>query len=424
MPITIQPPQPGDLITSSFMKQLIEQLQTHEARISALEGVVPGAGGNLAIINLSATDLSIGDELRIFGVNFGLPSENVVTFNGQNPTRQFKAGSSDTLLVLDVPPLSFLGDTQLFDVAVSDPRGFDKRQLTVRKPVQTVPSGTLLVGAPQFPSVDINVPASGFSNFTFGFTIEARANMEEIYNVVPTCTMGWATTLVTDMSGNSVSPQLPGGPSTPPWQIRIPKPADGQVASFATVFARLSIPSNASPAAGGNIGLTVASTRNPHGLVATPFSVNFPLNAPAPNPQTLTFGIAQVNGPQAQSTSDPIFALPTATTLPLNKVVFTVHNLTANVNYQVNLDWQGGNSNGWTASLGGSPQTPGWPFTVSAPNGPLIGPGDALVPVVVVGTATAKPATLILTVQKLPVTTPVTKSTDYGILNQQIKSPA
>src|SRR5687768_9695022 len=103
MPISIQPPQPGDLITSNFMKLLIDQLVALDKRVTDLEGVVPGSGGNLAIISLSASSLAIGEELRIFGANFGLPAENVVSFNGQNPIRQFKAGSSDTLLIFDIP---------------------------------------------------------------------------------------------------------------------------------------------------------------------------------------------------------------------------------------------------------------------------------------------------------------------------------
>ncbi len=36
MSITIQPPQPGDLITASFMKQLIDQLSALDQRLSAL----------------------------------------------------------------------------------------------------------------------------------------------------------------------------------------------------------------------------------------------------------------------------------------------------------------------------------------------------------------------------------------------------
>ncbi|HKB40005.1 MAG TPA: hypothetical protein VKD72_26450, partial [Gemmataceae bacterium] len=283
MAVTIQVPQPGDLITASFMKLLIDQLAGLDKRVSALEGVVPGSGGNLVIINLSASDLNIGDELRIFGVNFGLPSENVVTFNGSNAVTQFKAGSNDTLLILDVPPLSFLGDSQIYQVAVSDPRGFDQKPLTVHKPQATVPSGTLQVGIDQFPPGNINVPASGFQNFTFQFHIEARTNMDETYNVTPTFPDGWNAILVTSMSDPTPRKQFPGGPTPPPWQIQIAKPASDQVATTVQVFVQLSIPSTAPVAAGGHVGLKVASVRNPNFLFANPFSVDFALNAPAPN---------------------------------------------------------------------------------------------------------------------------------------------
>ena len=45
MPISIQPPKPGDLITSNFVKQLIEQLQFLDARLTHLEAMTPGSSG-------------------------------------------------------------------------------------------------------------------------------------------------------------------------------------------------------------------------------------------------------------------------------------------------------------------------------------------------------------------------------------------
>ncbi|HEX8112938.1 MAG TPA: hypothetical protein VF516_34640 [Kofleriaceae bacterium] len=414
MSISIQPPQPGDLITSSFVKQLIDQLKALDVRISALEGQAPGIGGNLAIISLSASDLDIGAELRIFGVNFGLPSENVVTFDGQNPVRQFKPGSGDKLLILDVPPLSFSGDARVFQVTVSNPRGFDQKLLTVHMPKLTIPTGTLTVGSPQFPAQKIVVPASGSVDATFGFTLTVSATMDEVYNVMPTYPQGWSAVLVTDMTGKTVLQQPPGQPAPPPWKLPIPKPPNGLHDTIVPVFVRLTIPSTANPAVGGSVGLKVASVNNPE-FTAHPFSVDFPLNATLPNSQTLTISVAAVGGEDARSLDDTIFAVPTRATQDLDQVTFKVQKMSANTKYHVKLAWQDGNSHGWTASLDGAGAME------SPPNTPLVGPGDALVPVVIAGAATATDATLIFTVQKLPAVDPITTSTDYGIANQVIK---
>ena len=411
MAISIQPPLPGDLITASFMKQLIDQLIAFDKRLASLEVTTPGAGGSLAIVSLSASDLNLGDELRIFGVNFGLPSENVVTFSGLEAVSQFKPGSNDKLLILDVPALSFLGDVQVFEVEVSNPRGFGSKSLTVHKPAPTLPGGTVLLGFDKFPpGSSIKVPPTGSANYTFEFHIEGRGTMDETYDVTPTFPPGWNAVLVTDASGTNDLPQAAGGSPPPPWRMAIPAPPPGQLGVTVPLFVRLTIPSTADPTKAGNVGLKAASVHNPMWLKALPVSVDFPLNGDVPNAQTLTFGQPKITGPNSQSVVDPTFSVPTTTSQPLNVINLAVSGMGSDT-YQVNLGWEDGDSKGWTASLGGTPQSQGWPILQSP--GPFL--SGSAVRIVLTAIGTAGQANLLVTVQKLPVTSPVTKSTDYGI---------
>jgi hypothetical protein len=104
-----------------------------------------GPDGQLRTATLWTTpaELHAGDELILYGEDFGVPAENVVTFNGNDAVRTFKAGSNDALLILDVPPLSFLGSEEPVTVSVSNPRWFASAQITVKKFQSTIPSGSL-----------------------------------------------------------------------------------------------------------------------------------------------------------------------------------------------------------------------------------------------------------------------------------------
>src|SRR5713226_6197449 len=110
MTITIQPPKPGDLIRSDYMKQLIDELVALDGRISNLESLTPGANGKLAISKIVPSDVVIGDPIQIIGVNFGLPFQNIVTFDGGNSV--IPSSGDDKLLNLVVPTVDLGGATQ------------------------------------------------------------------------------------------------------------------------------------------------------------------------------------------------------------------------------------------------------------------------------------------------------------------------
>lgn len=106
MTIEIPQVQPGDLITASFFNGLIEQLTALEARLAKLEGVPTSAG--VVISALDKTVMHVGDQLTITGQNFGFSlGAHRVRFNGVAPT-SFGAGSSDSVLVCQVPPIPAL----------------------------------------------------------------------------------------------------------------------------------------------------------------------------------------------------------------------------------------------------------------------------------------------------------------------------
>src|SRR5262245_53865495 len=122
MSLVVPSVRAGDLITADFMNQLIAAVNDLETRLAQLEGITPGANGAVAITNVSPSDLHVGDPFTIIGLNFGTPSLCVVTFNNGNPVTAFKAGSDDTHLLLNVPPMSLGTDPQPTSLVVSNGR--------------------------------------------------------------------------------------------------------------------------------------------------------------------------------------------------------------------------------------------------------------------------------------------------------------
>src|SRR6202140_1294487 len=228
MSITIQPPKPGDLIRSEYMKELIDQLVVLDGRVSALEGVTPGANGKLAISRIVPTDVVVGDPIQIIGVNFGIPSQNIVTFDGGNSV--VPSGGSDKLLNVTVPTVDLGGAAQK-SVAVGvsgGTRGFDSAPVTVHAFQATIPVGTITVSPGQIPA---NIQPG--STVIFPFSIQAVTNLDENYNLVPglptvpTGQPAWSAVVTSDAAGINVITQL-----------LIPKAVSGQ-ASTAQVFVRV-----------------------------------------------------------------------------------------------------------------------------------------------------------------------------------------
>jgi hypothetical protein len=378
-----------------------------------IDGAPPAldAAPTFAIRGATPSELTVGDELVIYGQGFGAPAENVVTFNGSDAVRAFKPGSNDNLLLLDIPALSFLGSETPVLVAISNPRGFATAQITVKRYQQTIPTGELGVAIEHFPAGNL----SPGHDAVFGFRIEVRTELDETYDLepmVPQVADGqpWRAVMVTDLTGATELPT--------PWQVAIGKPAPGQYAMTAHAFVKVTIPQ------GTTIGdpfvkLLVSSVRNPIGLSGTSGHVDFEVNAPAPPDQTLIALVSQVSGATAiggESGDSAILGVPTPVSLQqgLDALNLSLWDLEPGP-YTVTLSWNdvAGNNHGWTASLGGSPATPGWPFVQST----RYGPGDSTVDIVLVGAADATDNTLVVTVRSA-----AHPDTDYVIFNQRVVS--
>ncbi|HEY2903156.1 MAG TPA: hypothetical protein VGL59_21415 [Polyangia bacterium] len=406
MPITLQPPQPGDLITASFAKQLVDLLSQLDARVSVLEAVVPGSDGQLSISQIVPSDVVVGDQIQIVGANFGLPSEDVVSFDGTTSVTKFLPGSNDKLLILAVPPISFGKlTTKSVPLVVSGARGSASNSITVHTTEATIPTGTITVSPGQVPA-DI---APG-SSFVMPFNLSILANLSETYNLVPSVpsvSPAWTATMVTNANGTTELPQ--------PWQIPITKPST-DTAVTATVFVKVTIPlgTTATPF----VRLDVVSQRNPTGPSALTGGVTatFDFGQPQQPPQTVKFVVTSFTGTNVTGDTNLVtLPLPTPTTAPIDGVTYSIQNLKANTKYTLTLSWKDTtNANqGWTAAFGGAPGIGTWPLITKTVT--QVGAGSDSEKVAIVGIAGAKANTLLLTVRSQ-----TDSVNDYGILSQGI----
>jgi hypothetical protein len=410
MTITIQPPQPGDLIRSQYMKELIDQLVALDGRISNLESLTPGANGKLAISRIVPNDVVLGDPIQIIGVNFGLPFQNIVTFDGGNSV--VPSSGNDKVLNVVVPTVDLGGATQkTVSVGVSGgTRGFDSAPLTIHAIQATIPAGTITVSPGQIPA---NIQTG--SSVIFPFTIAAQTNLDENYNLgvtLPTVPLGqqpWTAVVTSDAAGTQIVTQL-----------LIPKPVSGQ-SSIAQVFVKVTIPQN-TPVTNPFVTLSVNSVHNPPPNPGSPsgsFSASFSFGGSSQPPQTVRFAISTFTGAGVAGDLTGIaFPLPTPTAPPIDGVSYIFQNLNA-VQYALSLQWADtSNANqGWTASFGGAPGiTPNWPVMNQTITMNTAG-NSAPQKIAVVAAAGSKQNTLTITVRAVG----VNSNTDYGILNQVVK---
>lgn len=408
MTITIQPPQPGDLITSNWMKQLIDQLIALDRRIADLEAVVPGADGKIRILQITPSDAVIGDQLQIIGLNFGLPTDNIVSFDGGNS--QVPTGNDQRLFVT-VPPVN-LGNaaSKMVTVGVTNnTRGFDSWPITVRNIVPMIPGGRLTVTPGPIPSITPGNDA------VIPFTIEARTNMDESYDLVPVLPtvpqgeIAWTATMVTAQG----AVELPR-----PYRISIPKPEPGQVASIVTAFLKVTVPTGTT-VTNPFIRLDVNSVHNPPpgstALTGTSGEVTFQFGQPQQS-QTVGFSIDSLVGINGDKTMLTVPISLTPPTPPINGATYLFQGL-KKAKYTATLTWKDTtNSNrGWTASFGGAPGIGDWPrttMTIDMTTTGDFGPQK----VAIVGGQGATQNTLLITVRSNAEPT-----TDFGFLNQGVK---
>ncbi len=178
-----QPVAPGNLITSDFMNALIAKLSELDARMLALESE-PSAIGTLVITGLSPSgSVRVQDEMRIFGRNFGISDgtlrARLVAESRSVDITAYKTGSSDSLLIFNIPDIPNLAATgEQLNLSMRNATSGDSRQITVL-PVAMVPSGRLNI---DFISVSPNtIKQSALAEFRFNLV--SRSNVAAVYSL-------------------------------------------------------------------------------------------------------------------------------------------------------------------------------------------------------------------------------------------------
>jgi hypothetical protein len=235
MTLAIQKVQPGDLITAQFFNGLIDVLAALDGRVATLEG---GITGPMRIISPLPSDrIAMSDELRIFGEGFGVPSLATVTIDDSHQVTTFKGGSSDKLLILDIPPFQVPDGGKLVNLTVSNARGAATTKFTLLPPVQRLPTGSLGITFAGGPAT-IQQPAADFR-----FSVTADTTADETYTVsarLDNAPQEWSAFL-TDPNLTRIAPPEVRIPkqTTVPIQIRVLIPIAGSGTLFVTVTSKL-----------------------------------------------------------------------------------------------------------------------------------------------------------------------------------------
>jgi hypothetical protein len=363
--------RPGELITAELINQILAELESLGTRVTKLEaGVVVTPSESVIITGLQPSGpVPVQSELRILGKNFGLPAGNVVTIDGV-PVSQFKGGSTDTQLILDVPLIAGVPEQgKTVTLTVSNPVGFAQTFLVIVPAVQTTPTGSLFVTLSQSPTEPQLLAGQ---SYTFVFAVVAFSNMQEVFGLTPSVSTGWTATIV-DQSN---------APITPP-EVSIPK-SDPPAGTTRNVRVRVTIPAGTAPNTTAQLRLAVASKRNPTGFNITSGGDTITVGQPPPPPQRVTVSFSAVLGnPPASKNANNVVVIPVAATT--YRVDFSVVNPDPG-NYNFVLTAPGGL---WTAQIEGASNS-----------GQLAANQGALVMTSLRAQAGAAPANLVLRVTK------------------------
>jgi hypothetical protein len=238
MALTLNRVQPGDIISSEFFNQILDELGTLNQRLSALEGTTtPSTSVVISDLIPPSGIVRVGEELRVVGRNFGQAVGSARVFIDSTRVDAFKLGSNDQLLVFDVP-------ATINDV----PGGGRPAVLTVSNGMSSAQRNLFLQAAMQLQgNIDVvptgiqpATPTAG-SLLTFSFNLVSRANLEASYLITPAITVAvnqsvWENNLrVIDQNGAvSSARRIPvGAGQTVPFSVVIdPVPAGTNGTTF------------------------------------------------------------------------------------------------------------------------------------------------------------------------------------------------
>jgi hypothetical protein len=280
MAITTPKVQPGDVITAQFVNGLIDALTDLDTRLQKLEGTTTGP---LQILSPLPTDqYRVGDELRIFGSGFGVPTLNTVTVDDTKIVTTFKAGSSERLLIIDIPAIAVPDAGRKVNLSVTNSRGFASTSFLLLPAVATLPTGSISVSRTG-PSPTVAAPGIDLS-----FQAFANATLDETYTVSVQLANapGWDAFLA-DQSGNRVVPS----------EVFVPRTGS------ATFKIHVSVPNGASGTATLTVILT--SKRNAQ-LTQTTGGIPLPVGSAPPPPDKIDLQFSMVFAGTGQLVSGEI----------------------------------------------------------------------------------------------------------------------
>jgi len=288
--------RPGDLITATLMNQIMDAIETLDDRVNALSGSLPSTGAAPQIFGFSPSgSVPMGTELRVLGVNFGLPMQNQVVIDGiAIPSSSLKTGSGDTLLIFNVPTLQGVPQAggKSVNVTVTNSRGSATAVIIVTQFVDSIPTGSVFVNlAP----VSLLAGLAPGATVPIPFDIKVLSTLQETYAInaqltPPAGAAGWSVQVFADNAPLAVPEVLiPAG--LPP------------LGSTRRVEARISIPATATIGQVAQLRVTVTSKLNPAMTAATSqFQLTVGGSAPGGSDRiqlsrmSLTGGITESNG--------------------------------------------------------------------------------------------------------------------------------
>jgi hypothetical protein len=190
---------PGDLITASFMDQIIDALSGLDQRVSKLEST--GAVTNpVQITGFTATQpIRIGDQIEVDGAGFLVPAIlNQVTMGGVLVT-SFAFSSNGQKLVFNVPTIpSVTPAGTSVTVTVTNANGSATSQPIIVQSAVVAPVGKITLifaSAPVMPLGQPNITTGQI--YQFGFSLTAVTNLSGNYALTPSVTgAGWSAQLV------------------------------------------------------------------------------------------------------------------------------------------------------------------------------------------------------------------------------------
>lgn len=172
--------QPGDLIKSDLINQILSDMADLGARVLQLEGQQSTDASAVKILAVLPSDnLTVGQEVVIEGKNFEFSIGGASVSFGNKSVFAFKTGSRDSRLIVDVPQIDGLPpEGKQLPLSVSNSASSDVHMVTV-SPSQVPLYGNVLV-VPG--TIDPNPPVSG-QDVLLPITVTSAASAPATFSI-------------------------------------------------------------------------------------------------------------------------------------------------------------------------------------------------------------------------------------------------